>query len=103
VSDRGKNQDHQADTWGHQDVVAYLFGKGRGYVRLKELRARLRESLDATEVKAFKRKVPIYALDGNCFTREDFFYSKPLVAHRIRLQALKVCFELLGAYPSTKR
>jgi hypothetical protein len=103
VSDIGKNRDHQVNTWGHQDVVACLFGKGRGYARLKELRTKLRESLDATEVKAFKRKVPIYALDGNCFTREEFVYSKPLVAHRIRLQALKVCFELLRAFPSTKR
>jgi len=103
VSYRGKNEAHQADNWGHQEVVAYLFGKGRGSVRLKELRTRLKESLDATEVKAFKRKVPIYSVDGNCFTREEFVYSKPLVAHRIRLRAVKLCLEILGAYPSTKR
>ena len=100
---RAKNRDHHADTWEHQDIVACLFGKGRGNVRLKELRARLRESLDATEVKVFKRKVPIYYADGNCLTRKEFIYSKPLVAHRIRLQAVKLCLEILGAYPSCKR
>lgn len=103
MSDRGKNRDHQVDTWRHQDVVAYLFGKGRGYVRFKELRARLRESLDAKEIKAFKRNVTIYDVQGNCLTREEVIYSKPLVAHRIRLQALKLCLEILGAFPSTKR
>ena len=56
---------------------------------LKKLTSRLNEALDAEEVKVFCDK-------------GDLITSDPLVAHRIRLDAVKLAGEWLGLRPADK-
>jgi len=64
-------------------LIAYFFGDKPGQIRLKTLRTRLRQSLSAKETKVFNGTSGIV-------------YSKDLINHTVRLNAQKLCFELLG-------
>ena len=57
---------------------------------IDKLILRLKQATDATEIRVFKDK------------DDAIIYSKKLIAHSIRLDAVKYAFKLLDAEPSSK-
>ena len=60
----------------------------------RKVAKRLREALDATEV--------VTKFDGGPLGSGSFVYSKKLVSHTIRLQAVKIAAQLLEMEPAQK-
>ena len=82
------------------DALDFLFGEGEKQISLEVVRERIKESLDADEVKAAKITEVMYSERGREIMKEYFVYSKPLVAHSIRMQAWKEVLSLMDAYPA---
>jgi len=105
VTDNQEQRKKDAEAAGllaREGIVGFIFGEEPGQIKLKSLRTRLRQSLNAKEVKAFKMTEVAYNEGGREITAEYVIYSDPLIAHSIRLQAQKLCFDLLDAFPSQK-
>jgi len=71
-----------------ETMAGFLFGDEGKQIRLTALRAKLKQLLNAKDEKVFNDK------------ETGIVYSKKMVAHGPRLQAVKMCFELLDAFPA---
>jgi hypothetical protein len=102
MSDEDQKPAKTAGAVSRLGILPFLFGDEEEQISLERLRTRLSESLDAQEVKAFKTTEVQYTPRGREVKGEFVIYSDPLVDHRTRLAAQKMCFELLDAFPSKK-
>jgi hypothetical protein len=102
LSDEDQKAGKTSGAVSRAGILTLFFGDEEEQISLERLRTRLSESLDAEQVKAFKLNEVVYTPRGREIKGEFVIYSDPLVDHRTRLAAQKMCFELLDAFPSQK-
>lgn len=66
------------------------------------LAKRLKREINAKKTDTFKAKVLKRGPNDEIIEVEEVIYSKPLIAHDIRIKALDMTFKLRGDYPADK-
>lgn len=74
-----------------------------GKIGERHLRRRLKEGLNATEVKVFKIDMSRLEPGGSMGRSEQIIYSRKLVDHRMRADGLRLSCQLLGALKGAAR
>ena len=82
--------------------AGFMFGGDKDKIPMEKLRLRLRQGLDAKEVKAAKVTEVIWTAKGREIKNEYFVYSKPLIDHGTRMRALDMGVKIAGGYPAQK-
>ncbi len=80
----------------HQIIVSKLNEKG---ITLDYLADKLKEELEAQEVKVFHTDRVTVDLEGKKITSDEVIYSDPLIAWKVRQEARKDAHKLRGDYP----